>query len=249
MGVEPSIQFPGWHSGIQDENKPTVIPPTDGTLDPADYIGIVVQTWPKGSGVQTAAAIAWRESRGRPRITNTQPVNGGCTGSGGRHATGMFQIVPACWPRFDEARLTSDPFYNSQAAYQIFAEQGWSPWETAPDVDMSPGKGFPGADPEDWLYWWQGAQVRGYMNGEFTQTGAMLETGITPVDDVARAVGGWDQVAELVTSWSTWRRVLFVTTGAGLVIAGLAAISADLGVTPPLPGAAGAAVKLGKALT
>lgn len=250
MGVEPSRRFPGWHEGIQDPNKAPTRPRTSGTIDPADYIGIVVQTWPKGSGVQQAAAIAWRESRGTPSVTNTTPVNGGCSGPGSRHATGMFQIVPACHPTYDAGRLLTDPLYNSTAASEIQARNGWGPWETAPDVDLSPGHGFPGAQPtEDWLYWWQGAQVRGYMNGDYVQSGAMLETGIAPVDDAARAVGGWGEVASLLTSWSTWRRVLFVTAGAGLVIAGAAAISADIGgPSLPLPGPAGAALKIGKAL-
>lgn len=245
MGVEPTAKFPGWTPETASRTKTAVTVPNKGTMDPGDYIGLVMQNrYFAANDRAMAARVAWRESRGRPRSINPQPVGGGCKGSGSRHATGMFQIVPACWPvvagqPLDESRLLADPAYATEIAAEIVKQSGWRPWTMAGAIPDD----FAGAEPTtDWWYWYQAAQVRGYMNGRYFPPGdgGTATTGIGPVDAGVNAINEAGGIADFFTSWDTWRTVLFVAGGGVLVVLGVTAVANDLGARLPLPGPAGA---------
>lgn len=86
-----------------------------------------------------AACVCLAESSGNPNIVNPIPVPG-CNGPGSTHATGLWQIVPSCHPKYTEERLT-DPAYNAYAASEISGGgTNWDAWSTSNRHNPSQGR-------------------------------------------------------------------------------------------------------------
>jgi hypothetical protein len=92
--------------------------------------------------VDTAAAIAYAESRGDPHAARIVTRPG--PGFGKERSFGLWQINTLANPQFDEAKLF-DPAYAAAAAFQV--SQGgtnWSPWTTYR---------LPPTDPQSYWHW------------------------------------------------------------------------------------------------
>ena len=69
----------------------------------------------------TAVAVALAESGGRLDAAKVDDVEA---------SYGPWQVNTRAWPQFDPQRLVTDPWYSAQAAYQVWAIQGWRAWTT-----------------------------------------------------------------------------------------------------------------------
>lgn len=192
---------------------------TATALTKKDVLGLALAAGWRGQDAITAARVAWRETRGRPAQTNPEPVNGGCTGPGSRHATGLFQIVPACHPTFDAGRGLVDPIYNAEFAHGLWQRAGWGPWK---QNGQTPPAGLDSsAGPEsEWLR---------LLHEHYPNAQAVGVTELPGVVADAAGAVGIDDFAAMLTNPDTWRRVALVVGGAVLFALGLAAVSSDLG--------------------
>lgn len=82
----------------------------------------------RGSALQMITAIALAESGGNPSAYNPERAAGTRPGMG---SYGLTQIYLTAHPQYDPSKL-SDPQYNLQAAYQVYAAAGnrFTPWST-----------------------------------------------------------------------------------------------------------------------
>lgn len=172
-----------------------------------------------------AAAIAWAESHGNVSAVNPIPVGGGCKGSGSHHATGLFQIVPACHPDCDEDRLT-EPLYNAQCAAKISRNgTSWAQWSTSSSARKYEAA-MRGADTSAPAP--PGGGALGILN--------KIPNPFDTAGDVAGALGN---LGAFVTNRENWMRLLWVWLGAGLVTAGILIINRDTVTRAVVAGATG----------
>jgi hypothetical protein len=208
------------------------------TYTKAEYLALMGFYFPEGERI-TAARVAWRETRGRPRQINPQPVDGGCKGSGSKHATGLFQIVPACFPDLDENKLLNEPMYSAGAAAGIVAKSGWGPWKIGGNVPPA-GLDEYGTEAE-----WAALDLdaaKGVWSTAVGVTAGPTEA-LETAGDAVEALG---RLGSFLTSWDTWRRALLLAGGAGLVVAAVYLVAEDLGnpLQSITAAAAGAALKI-----
>jgi hypothetical protein len=209
----------------------------------------------RGDALQLSVAVALAESggnfdAGRGRTADRDSPRPGC----GSYGAWQINSCPARDgdgpPRYGSAPETLlNPRVNARAAFVISSGgSNWRPWSTYQDGLHKPHM-REAADAVEWLITPAGNDRAKALFGRSTLD--MLSRKVNPLDlgevwegitnaagdplgvaaSIAKSVNplqGLSDFAGLLTSWATWRRVLYVLLGLVLIAAAVALLAGDL---------------------
>lgn len=173
------------------------------TMQEVGAAALAVLDGDKGKATQ-AVAVAWAESGGQLDATNTN--------TNGTTDDGPWQINSI--HGYDRAKLRGDLAYSARAMAAVSkGGTDWGPWSASEERHAQ--------------YWVPAAEAVGTVHeaGPLDLPAAVVDE-LDPLGAVADLLG-------ILTSWDTWRRVLYVLGGTVALVAGLALLGLDLSNVVP----------------